>query len=69
MTALEPTASAEVRCEEILQMWLKWNDASQQVTQHMFQERDNPDKVRQILDDLDRMRLAAVSASQELLNS
>ncbi|HWB11257.1 MAG TPA: hypothetical protein VG826_18655 [Pirellulales bacterium] len=69
MTGLESTTSADVRCKEVLQMWLKWNDASQHVTELMFQERDNPDKLREILDDLDRMRLAAVSASQELLSS
>jgi hypothetical protein len=69
MTTLEPTTSAEVRCKEVLQMWLKWNDASQHATELMFQERDNPDKLREMLDDLDRMRLAAVSASQDLLNS
>jgi hypothetical protein len=68
MAALEPTTSAEVRCKEVLQMWLRWNDASQQVTQLMFRERDNPEKLREMLDDLDRLRLAAVSASQELLN-
>jgi hypothetical protein len=69
MTALEPTTSAEVRCKEVLQLWLRWNDASQQVTQLMFHERDDPEKLREILDDLDRLRLAAVSASQELLDS
>jgi hypothetical protein len=69
MTALEPTTSAEVRCKEVLQLWLKWNDASQHLTELMFRERDNPDKLREMLDDLDRQRLAAVSASRELLNS
>jgi hypothetical protein len=61
--------SLDVRCLEILRMWLRWNDASQQVTELMYNDRDNPEKLREMLDDLERLRVEAVTASQELLKS
>lgn len=69
MAAVDSTTSLDVRCREVLKMWLRWNDASQQVTELMFTDRDNPEKVREILDDLERLRVEAVTASQQLLKS
>ncbi|HVA48604.1 MAG TPA: hypothetical protein VNH11_19720 [Pirellulales bacterium] len=69
MTDSESTTSLEARCREVLQMWLRWNEASQQVTELMFRERENPEKLREMLDDLDRQRLEAVTASRQLLDS
>lgn len=69
MTTAGSTTSFDVRCREVLAMWLRWNEASQQVTERMFNQRDNPDKLQELLDDLDRLRREAVTASQQLLDS
>jgi len=69
MTTADSTTSFEVRCREVLAMWLRWDEASQQITERMFNERSNPDKLQALLDDLDRLRREAVTASQQLLDS
>ena len=66
--ALESTANGET-CRDILRMWLRWNDASQQITERMYDERHDPDKLREMLDDLERLREEAISASRQLLSS
>lgn len=68
MTDLESSTSLEVRCKKVLRMWLRWNEASQQITELMYRERQSPEKLREMLDDLDRLRLEAVSASRQLLD-
>jgi hypothetical protein len=50
-------------------MWMRWNDVSQQVTERMYTDRNDPEKLREMLDGLERLRQEAVSASQQLLNS
>ena len=69
MTTAYSTTSFDVRCREVLQMWLRWNDASRHVTERMFKERENPEKLQALLDDLDRLRREAVTASQQLLKA
>ncbi len=69
MTSADSTSSCDVRCREVLQMWLRWNDASQRLTEHLFDRRDDPQKMQEMLDDLDRLRLEAVSASRQILGS
>lgn len=68
MAAIDSTVSFAVRSKEVLQMWLRWNEASQQATELMYREREHPEKVRELLDDLDRLRQEAVSASRQLLD-
>jgi hypothetical protein len=67
MTIADSTTSVDVRCRDILQMWLVWNESSQQITERLFAERENPEKLQERLDHLDRLRLEAVSASQQHL--
>jgi hypothetical protein len=69
MTTADSTTSFDVRCREVLTLWLRWNEASQQVTDRIFNNRDNPAKLQELLDDVDRIRQEAVSASQQLLDS
>jgi hypothetical protein len=67
MATANSTTSLDVRAREVLQLWLRWNEESQQLTARMFAERDNSDKLQQMLDDVDRLRMEAVAASQEIL--
>ncbi|HVX13071.1 MAG TPA: hypothetical protein VHC22_17945 [Pirellulales bacterium] len=69
MTSADLPASHDVRCKEVVQMWLRWNDASQQMTERLFEHREDPQRLQEMLDDLDRLRLEAVSASRQLLGS
>ena len=67
MAPLESRASFEVRARELLEKWLQWNEAYQQVTEQMFRHREQPEKLHDLLDDLDRLRVEAVSATRQLL--
>lgn len=50
-------------------MWLRWNDGYQQITEQMFRSRETPGRLQEMLDDLDRLRLEAASATRQLLES
>jgi len=63
------TASRLVeRCHEALLLWLRWNDAHQQVSRLIYDAGEDASRIEQILDQLDQLRLKAVQASQELLD-
>lgn len=67
MATADSTTSLDVRARQVLQMWLRWHEASQKITERMFAERDNAQKLQEMLDDLDRLRQEAVAASQQIL--
>lgn len=69
MASTDSTTSFAVRSKEALRLWLRWHDASQQITELMYQERESPEKIREMLDDLDSLRQEAVSASRQLLDA
>lgn len=69
MAPLVSSANFDVRARELLERWLRWNEAYQQVTEQMFRQRENPEKLHDLLDDLDRLRSEVVSDTQQLLDS
>lgn len=69
MAPVLPSESFDVRARELLENWLRWNEAYQQVTEQMFRQRENREKLHDLLDDLDRLRLEVASASRQLLDS
>lgn len=66
-TKSKTKTSSDERYRAALELWLRWNAASQSLTQRMFTERENPEKIQVMLDDVDRLRLEAVAASERLL--
>lgn len=55
------------RCEQALVLWLRWNDAYERVTSEMFEQRDNPERVDQLLGQVDELRRQAVETTQAVL--
>jgi thioesterase domain-containing protein len=69
-----PTESADeasVRNEiaTILDMWLQWNEAYQNLTQRMYEERTDFHQLEMLADQLDEMRLKAVEKTRRLLTA
>lgn len=57
-----------LRCREALVLWLRWNEAYEHATAHMFQSGADRERVDALLDEMDRLRYSAVALSHELLD-
>lgn len=55
------------RCHEILLLWLRWNEEQQRLTETLFEQREQPEKLEALLDRVDELRREAVANSQQLL--
>jgi len=55
--------------ETILEMWLQWNEAYQNLTQRMYEERTDFHQLEMLADQLDEMRLKAVEKTRRLLTT
>lgn len=68
MSTADSTIGLKVRVQEVLRMWLRWNDASQRLTERMFAARGDTENLRQMVDEVDRLRQEAVVASRQILS-
>jgi hypothetical protein len=59
---------AELRFREALTLWLRWNEAYEQATRHLFSAGTSPEKVEDFMDSMDQLRRQAISLSHCLLD-
>lgn len=55
--------------ETTLEMWLQWNEAYQDLTQRMYEDRTDFHQLEMLADQLDEMRLKAVEKTRKLLTT
>ena len=55
------------RCEQALVLWLRWNDAYERMTSQMFEHRENPERVEELLGQVDELRRQGVDTTKEIL--
>lgn len=60
-------SSVKSEIETVLAMWLEWNEAYQDLTRRMYEERTDFHQLEIMADQLDDMRLRAVEATHKLL--
>ncbi|NQT37841.1 MAG: hypothetical protein HQ581_10150 [Planctomycetes bacterium] len=56
------------RAAEALRMWLRWNEAHEQLTAQMFQAGSDPARLDDLAEQVDQLRRQAVAASHEVLH-
>ena len=61
-------ATSELRFREALVLWLRWNEAYEQATAHMFASGQSAEKIEAFMDNMDQLRSQAISLSHELLD-
>lgn len=59
---------AQLRWREALVCWLRWNEAYENVTAIMYDKRQNPEQLEQLMDQMDALRRRAVELSEQLLD-
>jgi hypothetical protein len=55
------------RYEQALTLWVAWNDANERITAEMFEARNDPGRVEELLRQADELRAKALGASRALL--
>jgi hypothetical protein len=60
-------SAAPNRYQEALRLWLDWNEQHEQSTAAMFESRQDPQAVQELLDRLEKLRRRAVELSRQLL--
>ena len=53
---------------EALRLWLRWNQAHDQITRTLFEDGKPSQKLEDVMDQLDSMRKQAVTLSEELIS-
>ena len=53
--------------EQVLVLWLRWNDAHERITTELFERRADQLGVEELLSQVDELREQAVKASRTLL--
>lgn len=53
--------------EQVLSLWLEWNEVDERLTESLFTARSDPEQIEAILDQADRLRERAVELSRQLL--
>ena len=61
-------SDSELRFREALTLWLRWNEAYEQATLHLFSAGPSPEKIEDFMDSLDQLRRQAISLSHNLLD-
>ena len=61
-------ADSEVRFREALVLWLRWNEAYEKATNHLFAAGQSPEKIEDYMDSMDQLRHEAISLSHDLLD-
>jgi hypothetical protein len=59
--------SGRTRWAEAVMLWLSWNSTYEKVTQRMYQDNKNPEKLQALMDEMDQLRRRAVVLSEELI--
>jgi hypothetical protein len=67
VTAPQATA-LDARYRETLRLWLRWNEAYEQVTHAMCRPGETQERLEQLMDEMDQLRQAAIAQSLNLLN-
>ncbi|MDG2409256.1 MAG: hypothetical protein P8M53_09645 [Pirellulales bacterium] len=62
-----PESEKAIAWREALQLWLRWNQAHEQITKTLFEDGKPSQKLEDVMDHLDRMRKQAVSLSEGLI--
>ena len=58
----------EIRFREALVMWLRWNEAYEHATKHLFAAGQDSARLEDFMDSLDQLRREAISLSHSLLD-
>ena len=61
-------ADSELRFREALVLWLRWNEAYEQATSHLFAAGQSAEKIEDFMDSMDQLRREAISLSHRLLD-
>jgi hypothetical protein len=62
-----PNGAAPTDLEQALVLWLRWNDAHEQIQETLFARRHDPAITESLLDELDQLRDRAAALSRQLL--
>ena len=62
------TGDVELRIREALTLWLRWNEAYEQATSHLFAAGQSAEKIEEFMDSMDQLRREAISLSHSLLD-
>lgn len=65
-TPLDPPANLRT-WEQVLSLWLEWNEVYERLTEQMFQAGSDPQRIEALLDEADRLRQRATELSRQLL--
>ena len=61
-------SDAELRFREAITLWLRWNEAYEQATMHLFSAGSSAEKVEDFMDSMDQLRRQAICLSHDLLD-
>lgn len=61
-------ADLELRFREALVLWLRWNEAFEKATTHLFAAGQSAEKLEDFMDSMDQLRREAISVSHDLLD-
>lgn len=64
----EYSAAAGSAYREALRLWLRWNQAHDQITRTLFEDGKPTQKLEDVMDQLDSMRKQAVALSEGLIS-
>lgn len=53
---------------EVVQLWLQWNTAYEQITERLYQHGRDPRRIEDLMDQMDQVRRQAVRQSRELVD-
>lgn len=67
LSSTDEKSSFRSEIETVLGMWLEWNEAYQDLTRRMYEDRTDFHQLEIMADQLDEMRLKAVEETQKLL--
>jgi hypothetical protein len=55
------------RLEDVLRLWIRWNDGYENSVETMFREGGDPQRLSDRMDQMDQLRRQALNLSRELL--
>ena len=64
----EHVVDASNAWREALQLWLRWNQAHDQITRALFEGGKPSQRLEDVMDQLDSMRKQAVALSEDLIS-
>ena len=67
VAADEASGQSTPRWREVLELWLRWSEAYEQMAVRMYQAAHDQAKVEDIADQVDQLRQEALAATREVL--